>query len=434
MIRSKRGVGGVITATRAGLASPPDNDRNNFFGDDDAAFIARCFLDIERLMRLLGCWLTHDRLVVVQACYTLLAKEVGRRDTVGGGGVDSKSRSSGGNLLGITIPALASPADVGRKTVVTLSDLMHRVVITKHPDVASNVVKLADGVTRFYHLWGLSGPAEDHVLKDGGEFGTLLHNKVAVSSSFQRATNWGRGGSEMVRSSAAIGGGGAAAAFTTAMAFSQAPVSMELFCQFHADLLVSYPAPTSAAGAGGGGGAVLLPADHSVLTFIANLWGFTLEQMRAVPTPAPPLTRSATDAIFESIDHNKNNILSLAEMDGAIVTRFPQYNYKPLIMRAYRLADKNKSGLISRQEFHHFIVYLAHLKHFADLFQKIDVDQSRSLSLEELVNAKSLLELGDAPNSRLRALFLEIDKNRQGKILFDEFCACLLKHYPPPEL
>jgi len=348
------------------------------------------FVDMNALMRLLGCWLTHDQLRRVQCCYSLLIDRVGR-DAFGGSARGGMGIGASSSSLGIKIPRLVSADGIGAGKIVTLRDLISHLDIVKHPDCVSGALRKREAVECFYHLWGISWVGSDGVAIDQNNYNYFVDSTAGMNLL----------GSSLPLQSLV----------------SSAPISMELFCQFHADFCVSYT------------------SEEQFSALIPALWGFSKELLATVPTPSPPLSRAATDAIFETVDNNKNGILSLAELDAAICTRFPQFNYKPLIMRAYKLADKNRSGLISKSEFHRFVVYIAHLKNFSDLFQQLDTDRSRSLSLEELVNGKELLGLpADTPNSRIRTLFLEVDKNRQGKILFDEFAEALLRQYPPPEL
>ena len=440
----------------------------------DAAFADRCFVDVEALMRLLGCWLPPARLRAVQGCHSILAERFSRRKGQGsdlgfaGGGRGSGGRGSG---LGIKVPGLvAATTDGARAPLPTLEDLMSCVNITRHPDCLEGRARADNALARFFYLWGLVAPPPtpscaarrmggglnmDVAVGPVGQFGNGafvgvgsgtrsggLHASVPFSSAMAGgrrsaasssvftglgsldgvAAAGGGGGGVRGDSSAARLFSGGATTFDRADAYSTTaaaatPITLELFCQFHADFVVSF-------------------SDSEFAAMIPSLWGevVTTEALSAVPAPPPPLNRAAADALFDQVDNNKNGILSLAEIDAAIVTRFPQFNYKPLIMRAYKLADADRSGHISRREFHRFLVFIAHLKHFSDLFQRIDTDRSRSLSYEELVAGKEALGLADAPPSRLRAIFAAIDGNRQGKILFDEFAEALLTQYPPPEL
>jgi Ca2+-binding EF-hand superfamily protein len=58
--------------------------------------------------------------------------------------------------------------------------------------------------------------------------------------------------------------------------------------------------------------------------------------------------------LFTKIDYNGNNILSLAELDKAVIETWPAFDNKPAIMRAYKSADKNGDGFIKRMNFASF--------------------------------------------------------------------------------
>jgi Ca2+-binding EF-hand superfamily protein len=60
--------------------------------------------------------------------------------------------------------------------------------------------------------------------------------------------------------------------------------------------------------------------------------------------------------IFTKIDYNGNNILSLAELDKAVIETWPAFDNKPAIMRAYQTADKNCDGFIKKKEFRFFLI------------------------------------------------------------------------------
>ena len=52
--------------------------------------------------------------------------------------------------------------------------------------------------------------------------------------------------------------------------------------------------------------------------------------------------------MFAAWDANGNGGLSLAEIDKGVVEEYPEYNHKPSLIRAYRAADKDGNGFITR--------------------------------------------------------------------------------------
>ncbi|KAJ3176868.1 hypothetical protein HDU87_004800 [Geranomyces variabilis] len=129
------------------------------------------------------------------------------------------------------------------------------------------------------------------------------------------------------------------------------------------------------------------------------------------------------DELFKTFDYNGNGILSLAEIDRAVIECFPQYaNEKPVLMRAYKAADASKDGFVDKKEFARLIEYLNLYDGYFKKFQKLDKDGDHRVAFEEF--QKGFREAG-LEGSSARQLFDEIDKNHGGYILFDEFCSAL---------
>lgn len=55
------------------------------------------------------------------------------------------------------------------------------------------------------------------------------------------------------------------------------------------------------------------------------------------------MVHAKADKAFEVFDFNRNGILSLAEIDKAVIETLPQFaKDKPAIMRTYHAIDKNQ--------------------------------------------------------------------------------------------
>lgn len=128
--------------------------------------------------------------------------------------------------------------------------------------------------------------------------------------------------------------------------------------------------------------------------------------------------------IFDRVDFNGNGMLSLAELDKAVVELWPRFNNKPAILRAYKAADANGTGFVSRREFSLFLRFLVRFTEVWCLFTQMDTNGDRRLSFEEFVEGAHLAGLNQTPNE-LRKLFDSMDTNRGGVVLFDEFCTYL---------
>eukprot|EP00759_Apiculatamorpha_spiralis_P004958 PhF_6_TR12975/c0_g1_i1/m.20507 len=145
------------------------------------------------------------------------------------------------------------------------------------------------------------------------------------------------------------------------------------------------------------------------------------------PTPADRA------ALFQRLDVNGNGMLSLAELDKAVVELWPQFNNKPAIMRAYKAADKNGSGWVGKKEFKYFLKYLVVYNEVWNAFQSIDTSRDRRVTFEEFSAAQKQLRLGLEDNA-LRAAFSTMDTNGGGYVLFDEFVTYMSKVKTEKEL
>ena len=64
--------------------------------------------------------------------------------------------------------------------------------------------------------------------------------------------------------------------------------------------------------------------------------------------------------LFRRMDYNGNGVLSLAEIDKAIIELWPQLNHKQVLMMAYHAADVSGDGFIGRREFRLLVKYLVY--------------------------------------------------------------------------
>jgi hypothetical protein len=93
-------------------------------------------------------------------------------------------------------------------------------------------------------------------------------------------------------------------------------------------------------------------------------------------------------------------------------------------MRAYKAADRDGSGLVTRKEFRFFLMFLSYYNNLWADFAAADGDDDRRITKEELVAANTKLNLGlpDAAKA-----FDEMDTNNGGFVLFDEFCTWMAR-------
>jgi Ca2+-binding EF-hand superfamily protein len=96
-------------------------------------------------------------------------------------------------------------------------------------------------------------------------------------------------------------------------------------------------------------------------------------------------------------------------------------------MRAYKVADRNEDGFIKRNEFLFFLRCIIYNNNLWKQFDAIDKNHDRRLSRQEFVRAATGVKGIEDPV----AVFKEIDSNRGGYILFDEFCEYMARADAP---
>lgn len=136
----------------------------------------------------------------------------------------------------------------------------------------------------------------------------------------------------------------------------------------------------------------------------------------------------AREALFRRMDGNGNGLLSLAEIDLAVSTLYPDFDHKPALMRAYKAADESGDGWIGPREFRQLLRYLVYFNQLWDDFEAMDVDHERRITVESFMAGCKAIGL-EIPPSEAEAQFQEMDLDGSGVVLFEEFCTfCAKKH------
>jgi Ca2+-binding EF-hand superfamily protein len=144
--------------------------------------------------------------------------------------------------------------------------------------------------------------------------------------------------------------------------------------------------------------------------------------------PAPLVMPSVSErkALFRRVDPNGNGLMSLAELDKAVIELWPRFNNKPAIMRAYKAADANGTGFVGKSEFEFFLRYLMHFNNLWAAFADADASGDRRISLAEFLAVRDRLQIGTEVEAR--NAFAAMDANHGGYVLFIEFCDWMSKH------
>lgn len=126
--------------------------------------------------------------------------------------------------------------------------------------------------------------------------------------------------------------------------------------------------------------------------------------------------------LWKCLDFNGNGIVSLAEIDKFVIERFPLLNQKPALMRAYKKTTKKEGNGDDWVQYNEFKALLRNLFYFNrvfHVFDTIDTDDDRRIDINEFKLGFNLLNMGEEFNAE--SVFSEIDRNKGGFILFNEF-------------
>jgi len=131
---------------------------------------------------------------------------------------------------------------------------------------------------------------------------------------------------------------------------------------------------------------------------------------------------SQLKGMWNTLDYNGNNIVSLAEIDKWVVESYPILNHKPALMRAYKrtIREGNGDDWVQKKEFKPLLSALLYFNKIFWLFNETDGDDRR-MNFAEFKRCVNLSGVRMS-ESEVRAEFSNIDKNHGGIILFDEFC------------
>ena len=123
--------------------------------------------------------------------------------------------------------------------------------------------------------------------------------------------------------------------------------------------------------------------------------------------------------IFDLIDKNNDDILTLPEVEAAMIQRkSPLLDVKPAVLiRAFHRADADGDGRLGRFEFGQFLKFLAYYANLQRVFDAYDTEGDRRLDHTEFLKAAVALNIQNADH-----VFDLLSKNTNGHVVFDEFC------------
>jgi Ca2+-binding EF-hand superfamily protein len=151
------------------------------------------------------------------------------------------------------------------------------------------------------------------------------------------------------------------------------------------------------------------------------------------------------DALFKQFDNNDNGFLSLAEVDkGArdILSLHTLTNgLAPILMRAHTKARSaatqngdssvDNADFVQKFEFRWLLLYIFNYFELWSIFDSMDIDKDRRVSIDEFRRAVPLLESwGVAVGDDVEGTFATMDSNGGGLVLFEEFCDWAFQNHP----
>ena len=140
-------------------------------------------------------------------------------------------------------------------------------------------------------------------------------------------------------------------------------------------------------------------------------------------------------ALFKLIDSNNNGTLSLNEIQTGIRHNLKLdelTNCKTAIFKAFeavRFSRRSKTSKLKKSdhfivfsEFKRFLVYLRQYFEYFEMFDRLDSDSNKKIDVYEFAAALPTIEKWGVKVEDAEKVFNEIDDNRSGFIIFDEFC------------
>jgi Ca2+-binding EF-hand superfamily protein len=125
--------------------------------------------------------------------------------------------------------------------------------------------------------------------------------------------------------------------------------------------------------------------------------------------------------LFQAWDINGNGLLSLAEIDKAVVECWPAFDHKPALLRAYAVAKNPTTGWIDARGFRRLLQLIVYFNRLWEVFELIDADHDRRMDLQEF--RRGCAHLGEALSEEEAALeWAELHRKGAGRVLFDAFC------------
>merc|ERR1711865_500380 len=121
--------------------------------------------------------------------------------------------------------------------------------------------------------------------------------------------------------------------------------------------------------------------------------------------------------LWDDMDFNDNQLVSLAEIDKLMVQDFPLLNHKPALMRAYKQACLKEGGdgdaWVEPDEFPRLLVNLFYFNKLFQCFEQVDTDDDRRMDEKEFIEGLDKLGMNLGEKDAKQA-FDDMDSNDGG--------------------
>lgn len=128
-------------------------------------------------------------------------------------------------------------------------------------------------------------------------------------------------------------------------------------------------------------------------------------------------------ALFDKLDDNRNEKLSVAELRDIRDHFFKNLKHAPTIMKAHWVADNDQNGFVERSEFEAFLRYAVYYNNYWDKFTKDGKHHVNVLGRANFIAIAKDLDVLDADKA-----FDMMDANASGGLSYEEFCGWMAKH------
>eukprot|EP00055_Hartaetosiga_balthica_P004099 m.10115 g.10115 ORF g.10115 m.10115 type:complete len:567 (-) comp3617_c0_seq1:192-1892(-) len=132
----------------------------------------------------------------------------------------------------------------------------------------------------------------------------------------------------------------------------------------------------------------------------------------------------ALKRLWNALDYNGNNIVSVAEVDKFLGENYPVLKHQPTIIRAFKyttLIDGDMDSWVERFEFPYLLRNILYFHKLFVIFNELDSDGDHRVNFEEFKQNATVLGL-NLSEEEAQMEFETMDDDGHGMVLFAELC------------